>query len=56
MKNNINGASFSSLFSAADIICQTSFTESKDVIKEVLEKVGWNRDIGSTSEAYNAVM
>lgn len=50
------GIQFSSLFSPAEVICQTRETDRDRTLHELLQRVARRRQIGDVEEAYEAVL
>ncbi|HNS19014.1 MAG TPA: PTS sugar transporter subunit IIA [Sedimentisphaerales bacterium] len=51
-----NHTQFSSLFSPADVVCQTEEKDRDKVLRDLLEVLARRRGIGSIEQAYRAVL
>jgi CBS domain-containing protein len=47
---------FSSLFSPAEVICQTEETDRDKILLDLLRSLAYERDIGNVDDAYEAVL
>lgn len=56
MGKSLNGINFASLFSPAEIICQTPTVERNKVFMEILRVLAYNRGIGNVDMAFRALV
>ena len=53
---NNNGIQFSSLFTSAEVICQTDSTDRDALIIEMLRLLAYEKGIGNVDEAYRNLL
>ena len=54
--NNNNGIQFSSLFTSAEVICQTESIDRDSILMDMLRLLGYQHGIGNVDKAYEALL